>query len=270
MTEHVVDSIPAYALGALDDAEAAAVEEHLRACDDCRLALRSMEEIVSSMPLALEEARPPAELRRRILRAAVADIDENPQPDQSVAGPGRPSTLNPQPSTPAPISIRPRLQPRIHPGALSLVAAAAVVLFAIGLTVGNLLRPGTSAQARYNQLVAAAVDQGDRLAALTPSATSAPRTEMVLALSRTGTTQLILGPSSPPPRGRVFQLWYIRGKQAPVSLGVFTPTRSEARALSLPRSALGYDVAAMTVEPGPLGTAEPTTKPFVEADVSNL
>lgn len=53
--EAAIESIPAYALGALDPEEAAAVEEHLRGCEACRRELASYEPLRGDLGLAVPE-----------------------------------------------------------------------------------------------------------------------------------------------------------------------------------------------------------------------
>src|SRR5262245_2879563 len=71
----VRQALGAYALGALDRAEAAGVAEHLAGCADCRAELEAYREIVDALPAAVyaaAPARPPAALRARVLAAAGA------------------------------------------------------------------------------------------------------------------------------------------------------------------------------------------------------
>jgi hypothetical protein len=64
------EQLEAYALGALDDEERAAVEDHLAGCADCRRAAAEAAEAASALPLALAAASPldlPASLEDRVL-----------------------------------------------------------------------------------------------------------------------------------------------------------------------------------------------------------
>ncbi len=68
---HPADLLPAHALGALEPDEAAAVEAHLGGCPECARELarwrRTTEEIADAAPPVV----PSAELRRRVLAAAI-------------------------------------------------------------------------------------------------------------------------------------------------------------------------------------------------------
>ncbi len=72
MTEHVLDDLEAYALGALDDASAGLVAAHLAACPSCRAEAASLADVVGALPdsVLLREPRPA--LRERVLAAARA------------------------------------------------------------------------------------------------------------------------------------------------------------------------------------------------------
>ena len=62
--------LEAYALGALEDDEQAAVERHLETCADCRLLAAELVETAHELPLALaaaSPARPPAALKPQLL-----------------------------------------------------------------------------------------------------------------------------------------------------------------------------------------------------------
>ena len=59
----------AYALGALDAAEAAEFEEHLRGCDPCRAEVCEFREVAARLGESSSE-RPPAALRERVLTQA--------------------------------------------------------------------------------------------------------------------------------------------------------------------------------------------------------
>jgi anti-sigma-K factor RskA len=64
---HVIELLPAYALGILEPEEAARVAEHLVGCASCRAELRSFQAVTDQLGLAAPEVMPPAELKRQIL-----------------------------------------------------------------------------------------------------------------------------------------------------------------------------------------------------------
>jgi anti-sigma-K factor RskA len=65
--DHIIEQIPAYALNALDDDEAALVRHHLVDCETCQAELRTYELVVDSLPLAASEASPSPLLKDRLL-----------------------------------------------------------------------------------------------------------------------------------------------------------------------------------------------------------
>ena len=66
--EHVPfrENIPAYALGALDAEDVAALEAHLRTCASCRAELAAYRATSDSLLMALPPQKPSAALRRRL------------------------------------------------------------------------------------------------------------------------------------------------------------------------------------------------------------
>ena len=61
-----IDNIPAYALGALDAEDVAALESHLRICASCRTELADYRKVSASLLTANPPKNPPAALRRRL------------------------------------------------------------------------------------------------------------------------------------------------------------------------------------------------------------
>ncbi|HEY3310686.1 MAG TPA: anti-sigma factor [Anaerolineales bacterium] len=62
-----IDDIPAYALGALDPDEAAALETHLSTCKTCQAELAAFQKVSEQLLLANAAQTPPARLRGRLL-----------------------------------------------------------------------------------------------------------------------------------------------------------------------------------------------------------
>lgn len=67
------DDIAAYLLGALEPGEAAEVEQHLAACEECRSELEWLRPAVRTLPESVERVEPPAQLRSRIMGEVEAD-----------------------------------------------------------------------------------------------------------------------------------------------------------------------------------------------------
>src|SRR5574342_538129 len=77
---HVLDSLPAYALGCLDDGEARLVSEHLAGCYLCRRELESFQAVTDGLALAVPEATPPAGLKQRLVERVQGLHPARPQP----------------------------------------------------------------------------------------------------------------------------------------------------------------------------------------------
>jgi anti-sigma-K factor RskA len=70
--EHGIDA-GAWVLGALDEREAAAYEEHLRTCEECRAEVARLQVSADALALATEQIPPPPELKNRIMGAIEVD-----------------------------------------------------------------------------------------------------------------------------------------------------------------------------------------------------
>jgi anti-sigma-K factor RskA len=64
----VIELLPAYALGSLDEEEAIQVAEHLDTCPGCRAELLSYQAVAAQLALAAPDTIPPARLKQQILR----------------------------------------------------------------------------------------------------------------------------------------------------------------------------------------------------------
>jgi hypothetical protein len=73
MNEHVQDELEAYALGALDRADAERIAQHLVACASCRNDAAALAEVVGTLPETVTPRDPTPALRDRILAAARSD-----------------------------------------------------------------------------------------------------------------------------------------------------------------------------------------------------
>lgn len=75
------DEVAAYALGALDPAEAAALEAHLEECEHCRMALRWLSPAVQVLPESIERAEPPRRVRENVMSEVRADAKRSRRTD---------------------------------------------------------------------------------------------------------------------------------------------------------------------------------------------
>ena len=64
------------------------------------------------------------------------------------------------------------------------------------------------------------------------------------------------------PGGRTYQLWGIRGAEAPVSIGTFDTDATGSGVVLLSTGAATFDIGAVTEEPAG-GSPQPTSQPFL-------
>jgi anti-sigma-K factor RskA len=67
------DEVAAYALGALEPAEAAELEAHLEECEHCRMALRWLSPAVQVLPESVERVKAPRQVRENVISEVRAD-----------------------------------------------------------------------------------------------------------------------------------------------------------------------------------------------------
>ncbi|MGZ4273430.1 MAG: zf-HC2 domain-containing protein, partial [Solirubrobacteraceae bacterium] len=79
--------VAAYALGALDAAEAETFRRHLETCSVCKEELASFQQVVNELPLAAPRHKAPATMRRKVMREVSADARRAGRPaPRSTAG----------------------------------------------------------------------------------------------------------------------------------------------------------------------------------------
>jgi len=71
-TVHISDTIPAYTLGILEDAEQEEVRRHLSGCAACQEEVRAYQQVLEQLPMAVPQRNPPLYLRAAILQRAAA------------------------------------------------------------------------------------------------------------------------------------------------------------------------------------------------------
>jgi len=73
VTAHVIDDLPAYAIGLMREREAAAVRAHLERCASCAAELASTRALLAALPAQLEDASPRADVRAGLRARVLAD-----------------------------------------------------------------------------------------------------------------------------------------------------------------------------------------------------
>jgi anti-sigma-K factor RskA len=250
--ETPLDLAPAYALGALDPAEARAFERVLATSPEAREAVAEFREVAALLALADDDVAPAPDLRGRLL-----------------------SRLAERPAAP-PLA-------RLGPMAWAAIAAGLAVLVGLGAATASLRRQVAERDAAIAQRDSALALRTEALAArerqlehrqavldaiLRPgvqmvqlTASGDPDPGMQLFWDRQRRRAVLYGYRlKPVPQGRAYQLWFIEGGRPMPSI-TFTPER-DGRALvadiEVPdRGPLS--AAAITVEPAS-GSPTPTSQ----------
>jgi anti-sigma-K factor RskA len=232
-----------YVLGALEPDDEHLFQRHLGGCPECEANVRDLEEVAGTLAYAAPPVDPPKTLW--------ASIQREIRPEQR--------RVQPQPV---------RRRRWASPLVARLAAAAAIVVVA-ALSLWNLnLRDQNAA---YRAQVAA-LERATRLlnepnlSRATMEGTPGAQAT-VLASSPQDRGVLIVENLPPPQRGKVYELWGIpeRGAGKPQKALVFTvPLRRQTvQTLEFQVPIQPGTVFAITEEPGPQGSEQPTTPPIL-------
>lgn len=80
------DEVAAYALGALEPAEAAALEAHLEQCEHCRMALRWLSPALQVLPEGVERVKAPRQVRETVMSEVRADAKRSRRAEGGLFG----------------------------------------------------------------------------------------------------------------------------------------------------------------------------------------
>jgi anti-sigma-K factor RskA len=232
--------VPAYSIGATDDAETRLVEAALTYCPEVATELREYQQMVGGLLHSAPVSAPPPALREKMLQAAINPLT---QPAVAVSKP----TLAP----------RRRIAP-------SWVAAAAAVALFIGSSI------------YWSGQVSDLEDQRDLLMALSSNtanqialvSTGASTPSATLSFSDQSQYVVLSAQDLPALTDEfTYQLWLLRGDER-VSAGIFRVNNSGTGSLLFrPREDLGaFEAVGITVEPAG-GSAQPTTTPVALATI---
>ena len=235
------ESVAAYALGALDDADRreaeAALLEHLPGCESCRKMLADFREVAGDLALVAEPSTAPPEMEQRLIDTVRAD----------------------EPPSPA-VPIRP---PRRRPGLRVAAVAAAAAIVALGAWNVQLTSRVNDAH-RQSRIVVSALSLVGAPDAHASTLTGSDGT--LVFVYRPGEAVLVGHDVSAPGKGKVLQLWLMRAG-VPTSAGVFDPVDGVV-ALSVNVDPGVFDAVAVTEERGPDGATHPTGAPTYRGTLS--
>lgn len=214
---HILESLPAYVLGSLDEEEARSVREHLPGCYLCRQELDAFQKVADQLLVAMPEAQPSADLRLRLLE--------------------RIEKLN----------AKPAVQRRGWrlPGRLFPAGALAGLFLILLLAASNLLL-----WQRLNNLEVLTGPLGMRAIAL-QNTSAAPSASGFVIMGADGQNGVLVVDELPPlDDTHEYQVWLLRDSTY-TGGPVFTVDESGYRGLRLtaPESLLSYSAVWITVEP---------------------
>jgi anti-sigma-K factor RskA len=234
--EHWHDATGAYVLGALDEDERAAFEEHLAGCPACRAEVDQLLPAAQALPISVDPVAPPPALKARIM----AEVER----EASLLAAAGPEADRPA----APQRRRRRRSLRV-PRLVPAAVAAALLVVGVAIGVG-----ATQLDDEPERTIAAQVSGA-------PGAT--------VSVELNGEEGRLMARGLPaPPSGRVYQVWLKRDGHAPEpTAALFMPSRDGAATASVPGTMEGIDQVMVTDEPDG-GSPQPTGDLLAVADLS--
>jgi anti-sigma-K factor RskA len=220
--------VAAYALGALEPADAEAFRRHLETCSVCQEELRSFEEVVNDLPLTAPQHKAPAVIRRKVMREVNADArarrraaGADPAPRSAARG----GWLVPRPA----------------------LALGVALLVAVGVAVGVI--SGTSGGPNARVITGQVVGTGTAQLRILP-----------------GRASLVVHHLAPPPAGKIYEVWLVRGRRPPSPTRLFSVTPAGNRVVAVPGNLRG--VSSVLVSPEPMGgSPHPTHAPVISVSL---
>ena len=227
--EQLRDDISAWVIGALEPAEAAVLEEHLRTCESCSRQARWLQPASSALLESVEPVEPPPALRERVMSEVRADAARR-QPAES-RSPGGFWHFLMRPAT----------------------AMAAVAIAAVGIGGYFLASDGGDGDSPEQLAQAECEDPGGLICA---------------TLEREGDTGTLQVSGLRQLEGeQVYQAWVRHGDVIEDS-SLFAARADGTATAAIPDEDLhGGDEVLVTVEPRG-GSEQPTTEPLVSVDVN--
>jgi hypothetical protein len=220
--------VAAFALGALEPAEADAFRRHMESCAVCRDELVAFQAVVDALPMTAPLHQAPPDLRRRVMDA----VESEPRARRDGAPAPRP---------------RSRLADWLTPRPALAFGMAAVL--AVAVLAGITLSSSSSPSARV--ISAQVTGQGTAELRVTG-----------------GHGELVLHRFSPPPAGEVYEVWVKRPNHSPSpTSALFSVTTKGDGDVDVPGSLRGVDEVMVTPEPAG-GTRVPTHPAVIQADLT--
>jgi anti-sigma-K factor RskA len=223
----------AYALGALEPAEAQAFRAHLATCVVCRDEISAFQEVADQLPLTATVQPVPPALKRRVMSEVHAEARKRARSERGQGGRRPRLRLPPWLFTAVP-------SPALALGAVVLVLVVAVGAVAIGTGGGSSTRV-YSANVTWSGSAKLRVNNGRG--------------------------ELVVHGMPAPPASKVYEVWLQRGQRQPSpTSALFSVTSTGSGAVDVPGNLHG--VSRVLVTPEPIGgSAVPTHAPVLVASI---
>ncbi len=218
--------VAAYALGALDEAEAEGFRRHLEGCAVCRDELAAFQQVVDVLPMSAPAYQVPPGLRRRVIDAIAEEPGHAVAPGRRWNAPRRRLFALPRPA----LAIA---------GTLAVAVAAVVVVLATG----------SSSTPPTRVVTAQVTGHGSARLRLTGDH-----------------AELVVHRLAAPPAGQIYEVWLQRGRHsAPVPAKLLFGVDEQGDAdVDVPGNLRGVSSMMVTREPAG-GTQKPTNPPVISA-----
>jgi anti-sigma-K factor RskA/putative zinc finger protein len=232
MTEHVLDDLEAYALGALDRADAERVAQHLATCASCRAEAAMLAEVVATLPESVAVREPRPALRERLLQAAQTDSRSR------VSAPSRRWSLG---------SVRPwRL-------AIAAVSAAVIVLGAADLDAYRRLVAVTAERDAYNKTMES-IREGARTWYMAGVGSFGGSGGTLYDPRATGKQPFVLFHDLPSiAQDKVLTIWLVSPDSTWARAATFRPSGQDIQVVEISSGVAGFDRCAVTLDDSPWG-----------------
>lgn len=243
--DEIQETLPGYALGALEKDEAAKAEAHLASCRTCSAVLEDYRSVADSLALAVPMVEPPRSLRARTMQRALSG--------------GKSKVISQLARRTAPPRQRNWFMPALVGATLVLALAA------LALNLWENVEVGRQIQAQRDMLTVLAYQQGT--AQIVRGTDRAPSAVGRLYLDLdSGVAALVTVNMPSIANDRVYQVWLTTPEGLKSSGGIFQ-TDSSGNGLLLvraPQRLSTYVQVGVTVEPAG-GSSAPTTEPVLLA-----
>lgn len=226
MTDHVLDDLEAYALGALDQASAERVASHLASCESCRAYAASLAEVVGALPDSVPLREPRPGLRERVLAAA------------------RTGARAPEPASRGWSLGRVRVWPMVAAGLASIV----IVLGAADVAAYRQLSALTVERDSYS-LVVQSFRQGGRVWYMAGKDDFAGSGGTLVDPRADGKQPFVLFYDLPQvPAGKVLTVWLVSRDSTWARAATFRPDGRDVQAVPIATAVSGFERCAVTLE----------------------